>query len=708
MSWLQGIRGVWTFLSRFYPLQLPLFQLRRHFFLTLLWIALWLIAFGEIGQGLGVPELFYDPRSGPYPTWGTTFVWGAAYGLFVIAYHLTTYLLDGHHAGFLLREPYPFFQYTINNSVLPVSFWIYYLHRYTQYHVEDPNLVWQILGHFLGLLFMSGALLSFLSFSSQDFFRLKRYGLLPPQRLYQQVVHAGATPTPVRYYIAWPKGIQATDRGLVLDKRSLSRLLFQHHRNAFLLEFVLLGLIAGWGYFQGWLEVYMPASAAFLVLWAILYMMGGALSFWLRQWGGWAVLSLVVIGIFLARSSWFKGYSQAYGLSYRTKEAKPVPPPVSKDSLSLVRCLDGWVGHQGGGRKPLVWIQVSGGGWRSAFWTLGNLQLLDSMTSGKLWNRAFAISGASGGLIGAAVWRELGLYYPHRKWDLSEPFSLTQDALNPILSTGLVGLLSPPLYFRDSVTGERYVRGRGYAFEQTLIRSARAFYGRRLGDYAEAEQQGRCPLLFITPTLLPIGRQLLISPQPCSPLTRDGLMEELRRCVGDADELYLTTALRMNASFPFVLPPVELPTQPVWEAIDAGAIDNFGELVTLRFLWEMRKAIAERASRVVIIEIRDLPEDIGYESEKPASIFSEFFRRLGGLYSSFAGARQLFTRMSYEVLRVAYPIPVEKYILAFRPRNGRIPPLGFSLRPADQRWMFACMQDSLHMEKIKFIQKRLE
>lgn len=684
-------------LFRFYPLQLPFFQLRRHFLLTLFWLVLWAIALGEVGQGLGVPDIFYN--NGPPATWGRTFAWGVAFALFVIAHHLTTFLLDGHHAGFLLRERYPFLQYALNNSLLPLLLWTYYLHRYTQQHIGEANLLWQLFGHAVGAIGVTSAALLFLSVTSQDIFRLRKAGLLSPQAVYHQVLQAQATSPVVRYYLAWPKGIVATHRGITLDRKTLAKLLFQQHRNAFLLEVVLLVGIGFWGYVQQKTEVYLPAGAAFLVLWAILYMLIGAVSFWVRQWGGWALIALLVIGIGILRSSWLRGTSPAYGLSGKGPLQQDATPDYTADSLALVQCLEGW-SHRQEKKAPLVWIQVSGGGWRSAFWSLSNLQLIDSLSGGKLWQRTFAISGASGGLIGAALWRDIGLYYPHRRWDLREPFQLTQDALDPILSTGLVGLLSPIPTFYDSLTHTTYPQGRGYAFERALVRNARAFYDRTLAAYTQPERTGQCPLLFITPALLPSARLLLISSQPCSPLTRQGLLVELRARVPHAENLYLRTALRMNASFPFVLPSVSLPTAPPMEAIDAGAIDNHGELIALQFLWEMREAIARHASKVILIELRDLPVGLTHSTERPTSALSETFQRISGLYVSFAGARQLFTQVTYEVLTHAYPIPVEKYTLAFTPPQGRIPPLGFTLRAADQAYLLEALLSPTHQKKL--------
>ena len=57
----------------------------------------------------------------------------------------------------------------------------------------------------------------------------------------------------------------------------------------------------------------------------------------------------------------------------------------------------------------LVLINTSGGGHRSATFTMSVLQHLDSITQGGIMQKTFLINGASGGMIGAAYFRELYL-----------------------------------------------------------------------------------------------------------------------------------------------------------------------------------------------------------------------------------------------------------------------------------------------------------
>ena len=67
----------------------------------------------------------------------------------------------------------------------------------------------------------------------------------------------------------------------------------------------------------------------------------------------------------------------------------------------------------------------------------------------------------------------------------------------------------------------------------------------------------------------------------------------------------MLTALRMNATFPYVLPNVWLPSEPVIDVMDAGFRDNFGEQVGIRFVHVFRDWILKNTSGVLLIQIRD-------------------------------------------------------------------------------------------------------
>ncbi|HYE55662.1 MAG TPA: hypothetical protein VD996_12490, partial [Chitinophagaceae bacterium] len=73
----------------------------------------------------------------------------------------------------------------------------------------------------------------------------------------------------------------------------------------------------------------------------------------------------------------------------------------------------------------------------------------------------------------------------------------------------------------------------------------------------------------------------------------------------DPSSVRMLTVLRMNATFPYVLPNVWLPSDPVIDVMDAGFRDNYGQETAARFLHVFRDWIQENTSGVVVLQIRD-------------------------------------------------------------------------------------------------------
>src|SRR6188472_4686227 len=77
----------------------------------------------------------------------------------------------------------------------------------------------------------------------------------------------------------------------------------------------------------------------------------------------------------------------------------------------------------------------------------------------------------------------------------------------------------------------------------------------------------------------------------------------------DPYNLRILTALRMNATFPIVLPNVWLPSDPVIDVMDAGLRDNYGQETSLRFIENFKDWIKANTGGVVILQLRDRLQD---------------------------------------------------------------------------------------------------
>jgi len=182
-----------------------------------------------------------------------------------------------------------------------------------------------------------------------------------------------------------------------------------------------------------------------------------------------------------------------------------------------------------------------------------------------------------------------------------------------------VDLISP--FNKISLAGYSYTKDRGYAMEQELIRNTEGLLDKKIGDFQVPEANGIIPQMIINGTIINDGRRLLISSQPVGYLTQPAYaLDDTFKAPVDAVDfatffanqnpynLRLTTALRMNATFPFILPVVKLPSVPQMNVMDAGLRDNFGTEVAVRYLDVYKDWIRQNTSNVIFLEIRDTRE----------------------------------------------------------------------------------------------------
>jgi hypothetical protein len=249
------------------------------------------------------------------------------------------------------------------------------------------------------------------------------------------------------------------------------------------------------------------------------------------------------------------------------------------------------------------------------------LQALDSITGGKIMKQTFLITGASGGMIGATYFREL---YRQRRagkninlQDKKYVNDISEDLLNPTFSS----LVSRDMFApeqRFTVGPYSYLRDRGYSFETALNENTGGLLNKRLQDYAADEQAATIPLIIYHSVIARDGKKMLISTQPLRFMMQSPLDTAVTTTnIPDAVDflsffaaqnplnLLILTALRMNATFPVVLPNVWLPTHPVIDVMDGGLRDNYGLENSLRFLSSMEDWIKENTSGVLMVQIRD-------------------------------------------------------------------------------------------------------
>jgi hypothetical protein len=151
---------------------------------------------------------------------------------------------------------------------------------------------------------------------------------------------------------------------------------------------------------------------------AIVISVVGALSLFLRTWAI-PLLVLLYIGLnILYQKEIIDPRNKAYGLNYLNKTERPIydretihalanDSSIESDKKYILGLLNRWKAKQKTDKPILYIINTSGGGARSAMFTMNALQKLDSLFGGQLMDQTLLINGASGGMLGAAYFREL-------------------------------------------------------------------------------------------------------------------------------------------------------------------------------------------------------------------------------------------------------------------------------------------------------------
>jgi len=440
------------------------------------------------------------------------------------------------------------------------------------------------------------------------------------------------SPLKVEWHLETPFTVKKTRNVSHYTQEFIDTLFKRHHFAAVIAIFIAFLFLLIVGFFLENKFFQIPAAASITILFAILIGVSGAFTYFLQSWSVPYLLTLILILNIFYKLGWIDPRNKAYGLNYSNKDERPeysreklielcTQKNQDTDRQNMIRILENWKKKQNEEKPLLVIINTSGGGNRSAAFTMNALQKIDSITHGELMKKTFLITGASGGMLSAAYFRELYLQKQNNKnidlRDRKYDDEISGDLLNPMFSSFVArDLIAPAQRFK--VGPYTYVKDRGYAFEMKLSENTEGLLNKHLGDYKQDEFSANIPLMFFNSTVSRDGKKMIISTQPVR-FMMQGRQDTANFPRTDPDVIDFTsffakqdpynlsvlTALRMNATFPIVLPNVWLPSQPVIDVMDAGLRDNYGQETALRFLSNFDTWIKENTRGVLMIQLRD-------------------------------------------------------------------------------------------------------
>jgi hypothetical protein len=636
-----------------FAIQLVVMHLKKNQLMMLYWVILFGFITQSFSKRFGIPYLFLDPEYLGKVDVVSFFIVGIACGVFIMAFNISSYILNSFRFPFLASLSKTFQKYTFNNFIIPSVFVLIYIIEIVQFQYfsqfKSPlEIGINILGFLAGIFLVVGFTLRYFLLTNKDIYKLfgvehadavsadEKELLAKRKRSRNRKKKSGDTKVwRVETYLVMPFNTRLVRNTDHYKQYMLQSVFKQNHINAAVMELIVFSVFILLGLFREYKSFQIPAAASVMLLFTMFIMLSGVFRFWLRSWANTAIIVTFILLNYVSQFEFFNQRNKAFGLDYKQPRreysieslaASIDSTQIRTDHQETVSILEKWKQNwalKGVDKPKMVIINVSGGGLRSSLFTFRTMMALDSVLNGQLMNHTRLISGSSGGTIGASYYR--GLYLDERPALMSAVATTAPDYLDAIsrdlLNTTAFSFMVSDAFlnmqsFEDG--NNSYYKDRAYAFENQLNENLGNVLNHRLGYYRKPELDAEIPMMIISPTILNDGRALMISPVGISymlqnPITASGTLDpvpdaiEYTRFFGANNPLntQFTSVLRMNATFPYIMPSASLPTQPPVEVMDAGIRDNFGILNSVRFLFEFREWIKNNTGGVVFIQIRD-------------------------------------------------------------------------------------------------------
>ncbi len=665
-----------------FPVQLVVMHLKKNQLLLFYWFILFGFITQTFSKRFGIPYLFLDPEYLGEVNIASFFIVGLAVGVFIMAFNISSYILNSFRFPFLASLSKSFQKYTFNNFIIPAIFILVYIGEiiYFQYFSQLKNTLeisLDIAGFLAGIFIVVSATLRYFLLTNKDIYKL--FGVEHADAVHVSVPSSDDVKSRSRQrrkkavnsknwrvetYLTFPFQIRLVRNTEHYKNYMLQSVFKQNHINAAVMElivfvvFIVLGLFREYDFFQ------IPAAASVMLLFTIFIMLSGVFRFWLKSWASTAIIGMFILLNYFSQFELFTQRSKAIGLDYlpskkeyslETIEKAVNAEMVERDKKNTIAILDRWKQQwkMKGVEKPkFVVTIISGGGLRSSLFTFRTMQAMDSVLNGELMQHTRLITGSSGGVIGAAYYRGLYMEDKSALLNLKSPESfqhldnISKDLLNTTAFSFTVSdIFLSTQSFKEK--GNTYYKDRGYAFEKQLNENLGQVLNKSLGFYREPEMKAEIPMMIISPSIINDGRALMISPvgisymlqQPAAATSLDPVPDgiEYTRFFEEHDpyNTRFSSILRMNATFPYIMPATSLPTNPSIEVMDAGIRDNYGVLNAVRFLYEFREWIAENTGGIVFIQIRDTNKKSKLQNSSLTTLLSKITAPIRNVSGNF-------------------------------------------------------------------------
>jgi hypothetical protein len=705
------IRQIITFIKHFFPINLLVSHVKHNLLALFYWVILFLIIFDQFGSAYGIPYLFFSPEYLGSTNCYSFFLLGISISGFIMGFNTYSYIKLGAYYPFLIVVSKPFLKFCLNNFIIPLVFNVTFIIQFSRFQLNEEftqplELFYYILAYIGGLAFL---------------FTLAFFYFFPKRKnrteLVENLSNEDTTGKPINSFLhkkeEWFTLLNQNDEKSyiylgsklkLLQSRSIRHLDQQIIENVFaknkintsIFEIITIISFLTLGFFRDYSIFEMPAAMIYVLLFTIILMLFSAMLSWFKRWTyPIIILTFLLMNQLSIKSNLFRYTNYAYGLSYEKKEVVPysidkIESLARNESLrkkseeNYLKILENWKKKTGEDKPKLIILNTSGGGSRSALWTFTVLQETDEFLKGKLSKHLHLMTGASGGMVGAAYYRELLLRYKLGKIRKLYSGEYKSNIAKDILNKLFFAAATNDLFFRyqtTSINGHEYTKDRGYSFEEKLNINTDNVMNHTLGYYEKPEQNALIPMMIFNPTIVNDGRRMLISSQSMSFLSAQNTEtpSRLTNSYENLDyqsyfsgntpnEIQFTSVVRTQATFPFILPMVTMPTSPEIQLMDAGLRDNYGAKTMIEVLHVMKDWIEENTSGVIILQVRDTKKILNNEVYRQISLADKISLPFGNMYKNFTRTQDFDQEELMKVGLRDYCVPVD--IISFNLREN--------------------------------------
>lgn len=731
-----------TLIRDFFPFRLLSAHVKYNFFGLIYWVLLFGIVSGNLASFFGVPFLFYAPEYHGQLSFFSFFLLGIALGGFFMTFQAYSYAKLGPRFPFLLVVSTPFFKFILNNSILPISFLIYFTYKTCTFLANEELLEFgEIFNKIFGLY---TGITSFTLIALLYFFRIRRnvdinddepdVSTPPFQNFKRQhnkwYNYFRVEPKNPIYYIGRKMRIYKSRSTGHLDIEVVEQIYAENRINVFLFECITLFAFLGMGFFRDYEFLEMPAAMSIVTLLSLINMFFNALATWFHRWAYFVIVAGFTLAIYLSlNTSFFQYNSYLLGLDYANNLRQGYSIAALKEHYrdstgrrlsenNLLGILNTWKGRQNSPKPKLVIIATSGGGSRSTFWTFEVMKHCDLQLNNEFSKKVQLITGASGGMMGAAFYRSLLLQeLQNRK------ISRFEDRYKKAISSDFLNKLSFSISSSDifmrlksfNYKGKSYPLERGIAFEEQLNKNLEYVFDKPLSYYEYFEKQAQIPLMIFSPIIVEDGRRCLTSSQSLQcllPNTQDANYEFLDYRSffkkQDMTKVRFTSVIRANASFPYIMPMISLPTEPEMHLMDAGIRDNYGIKTSLLYLQHFKNWILENTSGVVIVEVRDTKRILDDEGFQPLSLLDKLILPFSNLNVNFTRHQDYDIELMENLFRGNLPFTLDRVTFNLTSESKKRVSLSWTLTNKEKRMVSDALYDPYNKESMRKLKALLQ